>query len=223
MARLHRLPKSLAAVAGPQGRVDDLVVLATLSNRAGAGIVRHLMGRGVDHGRIVPKNVLGAVAVMDVEIHDCDALGAVRFLRVPRGDGGVVEEAEAHRGRDLGVMSGRAGRDEGVASLAAHHLVDREDRAARGAKRGLERARRHGGVLVERRATVFWRSRSDRVDVLLRMDASDRGIVGKRRGIARQRLKRLALERAFDRTHPVGPLGMPLAHVMRETGGMRDE
>ena len=104
------------------------------------------------HGRIVPEDVLGAVAVMDVEIHDRDALGAMRFLRVPRGDGGVVEEAEAHRGRDLGVMSGRAGRDESVASLAAHHLVDREDGAARGAKRGLERARRHGRVLHRARS-----------------------------------------------------------------------
>ena len=38
--------------------------------------------------------------------------------------------------------------------------------------------------------------------------------VGARRGIARQHLKRLALERPFDRTQAVGPLGMALAHVV---------
>ena len=55
------------------------------------------------------------------------------------------------------------------------------------------------------------------------MDARDRGKIGARRGVARQRLERLALERAFDRAHPVGSLGMALAHVVRETGGMGDD
>ena len=55
------------------------------------------------------------------------------------------------------------------------------------------------------------------------MNARDRGIVGARRDVARQRLKRLALERAFDRPHAVGPLGMALAHVVFEAGGVRDE
>ena len=55
------------------------------------------------------------------------------------------------------------------------------------------------------------------------MDAGDRGKVGARRGIARQHLKRLALERAFDRAQAIGPLGMALAHVMREARGMRDD
>ncbi len=181
------------------------------------------MGRGVHDGRIVPEDVLGAVAVMDVEIHDRDPLGPVRGLGVARGDGGVIEEAEAHRGRDFGVMSGRAGRDESVANLAAHHLVDREDRASRGAKRGLERARRHRRVGVERDQALLRRGRPDRFDVILRMDARDRRKVGPRRGVARQHLKRLALKRAFDRAQAVGPLRMALAHVVRKAGGVRDK
>ena len=189
-------------------------MLAALTERAGAGIMRHLVGRGVHDGRIVPKNVLGAVAVMDVEIHDRDPLGPMRGLGVARGDGRVIEEAEAHRGRDLGVMAGRAGRDESVANLAAHHLVDGEDGAARGAKRGLEGARRHQRVRIEGGPAVLGRSRADRLDVVLRMDARDRCLVGERRGIARQHLKRFALERPFDRTQAVGPLGMALAHVV---------
>ena len=58
--------------------------------------------------RVVPENVLRAVAVMNVEIDDRDALGAVDRLGMACGDGGVVEEAEAHRRRDFGMMA-RAG------------------------------------------------------------------------------------------------------------------
>ena len=50
------------------------------------------MGRSVHHARIVPEDVLGAVAVMDVEIDDRDALGAMRFLRVPGGDGTLLKK-----------------------------------------------------------------------------------------------------------------------------------
>ena len=61
---------------------------------------------------------------------------------------------------------------------------------------------------------MLGRSRPDRLDVVLRMDTRDRCLVGERRGIARQHLKRFALERPFDRTQAVGPLGMALAHVV---------
>ena len=75
--RLHRLAESVAAVAGRERRVDDLVVLAALAARAGAGIERHLVRRGVKHALVVPEDVLRAVAVVDVEIDDGDALGAM--------------------------------------------------------------------------------------------------------------------------------------------------
>ena len=56
---LHRLAKSVAAVARAQGRVDDLVVLAALAQRAGAGIMRHLMGRGVHARSDRPRKCAG--------------------------------------------------------------------------------------------------------------------------------------------------------------------
>ena len=88
--------------------------------------------------RIVPEDVLRAVAVMDVEIDDRDALGAIDRLSVTRGDGRIVEEAEAHRRRDFRMMTRRARGDEGVSDLAGHHLVDCEYRAPCRAKGGLE-------------------------------------------------------------------------------------
>ena len=64
--------------------------------------------------RVAPEDVLRAVAVVDVEVDDRDALDAVRGLGVARGDRGVVEEAEAHRRRRFGVVAGRTRRHEGV-------------------------------------------------------------------------------------------------------------
>ena len=76
--------------------------------RPGAGKQRHLVGRGVEHARIVEEDVLRAIAVMHVEIDDGDALGAELALRLARHDGDGVDEAEPHRPLALGVVAGRA-------------------------------------------------------------------------------------------------------------------
>src|SRR6476619_2412281 len=57
-----------AAIFRRQRRVDDGVVLAALAACAGAGKQRHLVRRAIHHGRIGPEDILGAIAVMDVEI-----------------------------------------------------------------------------------------------------------------------------------------------------------
>ena len=63
---------------------------------AAVGIERVLERAHHQHALVVLEDVLGAVAVVHVEVDDRDALEAVRFERVRRGDGDVVEEAEAH-------------------------------------------------------------------------------------------------------------------------------
>src|SRR3954470_14478140 len=79
---LHRVAELLAPVAWTQRRVDDGVLRATFRYGASAGIEWHLMRRAIHHGRVVPENVLAAVAVMYVEIDDRNALGAVGLLRM---------------------------------------------------------------------------------------------------------------------------------------------
>jgi hypothetical protein len=58
--------------------------------------------------RIGAKNVLGTIPVMDIEIHNGDALEAVVFERMRDPDGDVVEEAKAHCARVFGMMPRRA-------------------------------------------------------------------------------------------------------------------
>ena len=84
------------------------------------------MRRSVEDARIVPENILRAVAVMDVEIDDGDALRAVRgSARDGRRSAALLKKQKPIGVARLGVMAGRARRDEGVGDAPAHHLVDR--------------------------------------------------------------------------------------------------
>src|SRR5262249_58626997 len=109
----------LAAVAGRKRRIDDSVVLAALVRGPGARVKRHLVGGAIHHRLVGPEDVLRAIAVMDVKVDDRDALGAVATLRMAGRDRCIVEQAEPHRPRGLGMVSGRPYRNESIANPPA--------------------------------------------------------------------------------------------------------
>ena len=118
---VERLAELLAAVAGRKRRVDDGVVLAAL------GLARRCRDRAASGGssntsRSDRTRKCPACRCRDARRNRSIAtrLEAVLLLRVARGDRGVVEQAEAHRPRRLGVMAGRAHGDEGVVGLSGH-------------------------------------------------------------------------------------------------------
>ena len=160
---------------------------------------------------------------MDVEIDDGDARKAVAGLRVAGGYGGIIEEAEAHRARGLGMMAGRPRGDKRVDGTFAHNLVDRVDGAADGAQCGLEGAVRHRGVGVEVDQALFRRRVADLLDVVHRMAQRDRLERGRRRQYARERLKLFRFERTLDGAEPVRPLGMARWREVIETGRMGNQ
>ena len=86
---------------------------------------------------------------MDVEIDDRRAADAVFALGVARRDRDIVEEAEAHRLGDLGMVTGRAHRDERIGVGSGHHRVGCGHRAADAAHHGFPGARRHRRVAVD--------------------------------------------------------------------------
>ena len=219
----ERFAEGVAAVAGRERRVDDGVVFAAFADRAGAGIKRHFVGRAIHHGFIGPENILRAVAVMHVEIDDGRALGMVAVLRIARRDRRVVEQAEAHRPRRLGVVAGRANGDEGVGRLLVHHLVDRAHGAAGAAQGRFDAAGRHRGIGVEMHQAVRRRSVADRLDVFHRMRQRDDLERRTRCLLARQHMEPFVLQRLLDGAQAVRPLGMPgRVHVI-EAGGMAEE
>jgi hypothetical protein len=160
---------------------------------------------------------------MHVEIHDGDALGVVRLLRMARRDRGVVEQAEAHRGRGLGMVARRARRHERVRGPAGHHLVDRERGAAGRAHHGFERAGRHRGVGIDPHHALARRGIAHILDVVHRMRERDRLERRHRRLLAHQPLKLFLLQHALDRAQPIRPLGVALRGEMIQTGGMAEQ
>ena len=208
---------------GRSGALTTVLCVAGLDDGAGAGKQRHLVGRAIHHRFVGPENLLRAVAVMHVEIDDRGARDAVLLLRVARRDGGVVEQAKAHRPRGLGVMAGRARGDEGVGRLFGQHLVDGEDGAADRAQRRLERAGRHRGVGVEPHHAFLGRGVADLDDVVHRMAQRDDLEVRHRRLLARQRLELFRLQRLLDGAQPVGPLGMAGRRQMFKASGVADQ
>ena len=95
----------------------------------------------VEDGGVLLEQVLGAVPVMDIPVHD-EHSGQSGVAERAGGDGDVVEEAKPHGEPALGVMSGRT--HGGEASL---HLA-RGDRAGQ----GKDRSRREAGDLRAARA-----------------------------------------------------------------------
>jgi hypothetical protein len=123
-------------------------VAAELGRCAAAGVVRELMHRQVEHARVVPEDVLRAVAVVDVPVEDRDARGP-RGPRRRRGDRDVVDQAEPHRLRDRRVVPGRPHDRQTVRELALHHAQRELGRRARRRERRFPRPRREVRIGID--------------------------------------------------------------------------
>ena len=117
----------------------------------GARVERRLVRRDVEHVRVVVEHVLGAVAVVDVPVEDRHPLAGRGELG--SADGGVVEQAEAHRPVGHRMMAGRPPGGEGDVALVVLQCLDRLHDGAGAAARGGPRADGSRGVRVELAAT----------------------------------------------------------------------
>jgi hypothetical protein len=104
------------------------------------------MGAEEEDAGILVEDVLGAVAVVHVPIGDEHAFDAVDFAGVARGDGCVVEDAEAHAAGGGGVMAGGTDGGEGVADAAAHDGVNTGEGSAGCQGRHFQRVLAEGGI-----------------------------------------------------------------------------
>ena len=77
------------------------------------------------HARIPEKSILGAIAMMDVEIDDGHTLQTMHMHRMLGGDGHVIEQAKTHRPVGRCMMTRRPHRAKCVVGFAGHHRIDR--------------------------------------------------------------------------------------------------
>jgi hypothetical protein len=201
----HGVAEFRAAITLAQGSIED-IAHSGFRRRPGAGIERHLMGRAIEQVAIGPEDVLRAIAVMDVEIDDRDALGIVALAGIESGNGGIVEEAKAHGPARFGMMAGRAHRAKDIMRFPTEDGVDARDRGTRGALGRLERARRHEGIHVDLGESVRRRGLADLGQIAVGMDAHDIFIARQRRLLALQRFEMGMREDLVDSLDAVHPL-----------------
>ncbi len=103
-------------------------------------IERALMHRDKEDAGIVLDEILGAVAVVDVEIEDGDTRKAVMVERVSCADGDAAQKAETHSRCPLGMVAGGTDGAEGARGLAGQDEIDGAHHRTRGPQRGGERS-----------------------------------------------------------------------------------
>src|SRR5262245_26578780 len=78
-------------------RGAQTATMSGLAATAGSGVPRVLMHREKINARVVVKDTLGPVAVMDIPVDDGDAVDLfIAVLRVFCGDGDVIKKAKPH-------------------------------------------------------------------------------------------------------------------------------
>ncbi len=97
---------------------------ASFSVASGSGIMGKLVGAEIIYGVVFLECVLGPVSMMNVEIDD-EYLCKPHFLRMPRADRNVIEDAEPHRPVSFGMMARRPYGAEGAVELAGPAALDR--------------------------------------------------------------------------------------------------
>jgi hypothetical protein len=99
----------------------------------------------MNSARLLPEHVLGAVAVMDIEIDHGHTVQPPGFQRMACGDGDAGKQAEPHGAVAFGVVAGRARGDKGVLCPAIQHRVHRRNASADACQRRAQRSgARHG-------------------------------------------------------------------------------
>ena len=152
---------------------------AHLGGSTCARIVGKLVRAEEEHTWVVIEDVLGAVAVVHVEIHDEHPLHTMLLLRPTRGDRHIGKDAEAHPVVDQRMMAGRADERQAVFRLPPQHGVHQVKQPAGGPQRRFVAVGVDVGVGIQVTAAPCG-DRLQAVEVGRRVDAQD-SLEGRRR------------------------------------------
>ena len=182
-----------------------------------------LEGRHHQHALIVAEDVLGAVAVVHVEVDHRHALEPVLAQRMGGAHCHVVEEAEPHRTMVLGVMAWRADAAECVCCLPFHHQIGCEHHGPRSSQRRRVRMRVHGSVRIQMYHARGRRRCFDRIHVVGIVYASQLLPRGGRRIVLDQTSQHpRGDQRVRNSLETCGTLGVMPPHVVQKAVAMSD-
>ena len=167
--------------------------------------------------------MLGAVAVVHVEIHNRHARQPVVADQVLGPDRHVVEQAEAHGQIRLGVMARRADRAESPPDAAGLHRVAGGQHAARGQRRSLVAPRADRRLLRPDEGEALLAGQPDQGHVGRLVDQGQLLGRGQRE---RERVHRGEqtglLQRLDDHLQPFRALDVPVARYMQQESAVVD-
>ncbi len=143
---------------------------AGLRGGAGTGIEGVLMGRDEQDIRPVIKNILGAVAVMYIEIDHGDSLAAVLVEGILGGDRNMVDQAETHRTIGSGVVARWTTDDQRSPGALAKGGINGAEERPGDLTRSLERIGRAKRIGIEI-VGVFAPERGEAINILRGVDA----------------------------------------------------
>ena len=118
-------------------------------DRFGEWVERVLIGRAEEHPRVAADDVEGSVALVGVEVDDCDPLETVSCERVACAYRNVVEETEAHGAVPARMVAGWSDGAERVGQFARDHQVNRPHHSASRVTSGLEGMGIHLGIRID--------------------------------------------------------------------------
>lgn len=157
----HSLSELDAAAVSGQRHIDHTLTTAFDS---AVGIKRVLERRHHEHTLVVAEDIFRPVAVMDIEIDDRHTLDGVFIERMRSGNRNIVEDAESHRSRPLGVMPGRTHAAESAPYAPGHDFIDSEHACPSRAQRSIQRMAIHGRVGIEMNNPLLRRDFEDGFD-----------------------------------------------------------
>ena len=146
----HFLAEHRAAAARIQRYIHHIAMRAGFIGRTAARIEWHFVGRGKEYPRIVPDQILRAVAMMHVEIDDGHAVNPGQGQGMFGGDCHIAKQAKPHGFLLFRVMARRADGAKGVVGLPLHHHIHRPDHRTNSAIGRRQRPRRFMGIRVQR-------------------------------------------------------------------------
>ena len=214
--RLDHLAHRRAARVGGHRHVDHVL---SLGRATAVRVERVLEQADHQHPVVAGNDVLGAVAVVHVEINNRHPFETVHIERMAGSDGHIVEKAKAHRRVAGGVVAGRADGTKRIARLAVDDQIGRRHRCtcrmqgcligvAAGAGIGIHRA----GLAVGRAGL---QQLGDFADIAVRVGQLD-GAPGHRPGLVPRQchIEPVADQPVFNRVEPLRALGVAFTHLV---------
>ena len=185
---------------------------------------RVLVAGAEQHPRFVAHDVFGAVAVVDIEIHDRHPREAVLVDGMTGRDSHVIEKTKAHRPGIFGVVAGRAHGTEGVGCFAGHDRIHRGDAGAGGIARRGQSVGRQNGIFVQRDMALAGGHVIELLDMKRVVDLLNELQINRRRAATIQAVGDADdVEAFFDGHQPSGLFRVTVAHVMGATDGIGGE